>query len=91
MKHSHALWFVRFLFTGPLSHYFYLYLEQLIPSNVPFAMVKRLLLDRLVVAPPFLLLFFFVMNLLEVGAYLQCVLKSGYRVWCVVLDTATDS
>ncbi|XP_006034679.1 peroxisomal membrane protein 2 [Alligator sinensis] len=54
-----------FLFTGPLSHYFYLYLEQLIPSTVPFAMIKRLLLDRLIIAPAFLLLFFFVMNLLE--------------------------
>ncbi|XP_061458550.1 peroxisomal membrane protein 2 [Rhineura floridana] len=51
--------------TGPLSHYFYLYLEQLIPSDVPFSIVKRLLLDRLVVAPAFLALFFFVMNLLE--------------------------
>ncbi|XP_073168357.1 peroxisomal membrane protein 2 isoform X3 [Lepidochelys kempii] len=72
----------RFLFTGPLSHYFYLYLEQLIPSNVPFAMVKRLLLDRLVVAPPFLLLFFFVMNLLEgkdLSAFAEKI-KSGYWV-----------
>ncbi|CAM4659906.1 unnamed protein product, partial [Caretta caretta] len=71
-----------FLFTGPLSHYFYLYLEQLIPSNVPFAMVKRLLLDRLVVAPPFLLLFFFVMNLLEgkdLSAFAEKI-KSGYWV-----------
>lgn len=42
-------------------------------------MVKRLLLDRLVVAPPFLLLFFFVMNLLEVGAYLQCAL-------CIIME-----
>uniref|UniRef100_A0A8C0H1R3 Peroxisomal membrane protein 2 n=1 Tax=Chelonoidis abingdonii TaxID=106734 RepID=A0A8C0H1R3_CHEAB len=71
-----------FLFTGPLSHYFYLYLEQLIPSNVPFAMVKRLLLDRLVVAPPFLLLFFFIMNLLEgkdLSAFAEKI-KSGYWV-----------
>ncbi|KAF7239851.1 Peroxisomal membrane protein 2 [Varanus komodoensis] len=69
-----------FLFTGPLSHYFYLYLEQLIPSDVPFAVVRRLLLDRLVVAPAFLALFFFVMNLLEgkgASAFVKRM-KSGY-------------
>ncbi|KAJ7309583.1 hypothetical protein JRQ81_007635 [Phrynocephalus forsythii] len=54
-----------FFFTGPLSHYFYLYLDRFVPSDVPFSIIKRLLLDRLVVAPAFLLLFFFVMNLLE--------------------------
>ncbi|XP_062999821.1 peroxisomal membrane protein 2 [Elgaria multicarinata webbii] len=68
------------VFTGPLSHYFYLYLEQLIPSDVPLAVVKRLLLDRLVVAPAFLALFFFIMNLLEgkdTSAFVKRV-KSGY-------------
>ncbi|XP_007953227.1 peroxisomal membrane protein 2 [Orycteropus afer afer] len=54
-----------FFFTGPLSHFFYLFMELWIPSEVPLAGVKRLLLDRLVFAPAFLLLFFLVMNLLE--------------------------
>uniref|UniRef100_A0A8C5SCQ9 Peroxisomal membrane protein 2 n=1 Tax=Laticauda laticaudata TaxID=8630 RepID=A0A8C5SCQ9_LATLA len=56
-----------FLVTGPLSHYFYLYLEQLIPSDTPFSLIKRLLVDRLIVSPAFLALFFLVMNFLEVG------------------------
>ncbi|XP_029142924.1 peroxisomal membrane protein 2, partial [Protobothrops mucrosquamatus] len=63
-----------FLFTGPLSHYFYLYLEQLIPSEAPFALVKRLLVDRLIVSPAFLALFFLVMNFLEVGSCLGMII-----------------
>lgn len=51
--------------TGPLSHYLYLSMEYWVPPEVPWARVKRLLLDRLFFAPAFLLLFFFVMNLLE--------------------------
>ena len=57
----------RLCFTGPLSHFFYQLLELLFPSTVPYCIVKRLLLDRLVFAPAFLLLFFFVMNVLEVS------------------------
>ncbi|XP_021042789.1 peroxisomal membrane protein 2 [Mus pahari] len=51
--------------TGPLSHYLYLFMEYSVPPEVPWASVKRLLLDRLFFAPTFLLLFFFIMNLLE--------------------------
>ncbi|XP_051032347.1 peroxisomal membrane protein 2 [Phodopus roborovskii] len=54
-----------FFVTGPLSHYFYLFMEYWIPPEVPLATVKRLLLDRLLFAPTFLLLFFLIMNLLE--------------------------
>ncbi|KAM9622045.1 peroxisomal membrane protein 2 isoform 1-T1 [Trichechus inunguis] len=54
-----------FFFTGPLSHFFYLFMEHWIPSDVPLAGVKRLLLDRLIFAPAFLLFFFFIMNFLE--------------------------
>lgn len=60
-------WGLRFFFTGPLSHFFYLFMEHWIPSEVPWAGVKRLLLDRLLFAPAFLLLFFLIMNFLEVG------------------------
>ena len=56
-----------FFFTGPLGHFFYLLMERWIPSDVPLAGIKRLLLDRLLFAPAFLSLFFLVMNFLEVG------------------------
>ena len=66
---------LRFFFTGPLGHFFYLFMEHWIPPEVPWAGVKRLLLDRLLFAPAFLLLFFFVMNFLEVG--LSCPIPTA--------------
>ncbi|XP_017307435.2 peroxisomal membrane protein 2 [Ictalurus punctatus] len=77
--------------TGPLSHYFYQLLELLFPASAPFSMLKRLLLERLVFAPAFLLLFFVVMNTLEgkTNADLQdklkarfwLALKMNWKVW----------
>ncbi|KAJ6656568.1 hypothetical protein lerEdw1_003455 [Lerista edwardsae] len=82
------------LFTGPLSHYFYLYLEKLVPSDVPLALVKRLLIDRLIVAPAFLVVFFFVMNALEgkntsvfvkkMKSSYWAALKMNWKVWTPV-------
>ncbi|XP_043924602.1 peroxisomal membrane protein 2 [Protopterus annectens] len=79
------------LFTGPVSHYFYLYLEQLVPATVPFSFVKKLLVDRLLFAPAFLLLFFLIMNILEgknVNVFLHkmkssywSALKMNWKVW----------
>ncbi|KAG8596596.1 hypothetical protein GDO81_001981 [Engystomops pustulosus] len=80
-----------FFFTGPLSHYFYLFLEQWIPSSLPLAGLRRLLLDRLIIAPAFLLLFFIVINFLE-GKNLKALnqtlkerywsaLKMNWKVW----------
>ncbi|KAJ8379394.1 hypothetical protein SKAU_G00001720 [Synaphobranchus kaupii] len=78
-------------FTGPLSHYFYQLMDLLFPSTVPYCTLKRLLLDRLVFAPAFLLLFFFVMNILEgrtfsafqgkVRAGYWLALKMNWKVW----------
>ncbi|XP_014442885.1 peroxisomal membrane protein 2 [Tupaia chinensis] len=83
-----------FFFTGPLSHFFYLFLEHWIPPEVPLAGVKRLLLDRLLFAPAFLLLFFFVMNFLEgkdtaalasqVRRSFWPALRMNWRVWTPV-------
>ncbi|XP_045390040.1 peroxisomal membrane protein 2 isoform X2 [Lemur catta] len=77
-----------FFFTGPLSHYFYLFLEHWIPPEVPLAGVKRLLLERLLVAPAFLLLFFLIMNFLQgqaavaaVRAHFWPALRTNWRVW----------
>ncbi|XP_068947974.1 peroxisomal membrane protein 2 isoform X2 [Petaurus breviceps papuanus] len=69
-----------FFFSGPLSHFFYLYLDHWIPAAIPFSGVRRLLLDRLVFAPAFLLLFFFCMNLLEGKdmAAFSAKVKTGY-------------
>ncbi|XP_067910940.1 peroxisomal membrane protein 2 [Heterodontus francisci] len=94
-KSLHFLGPVRFgvfglVFTGPLSHYFYQYLDKLIPSNVPYSQIKRILLDRLMFAPAFLALFFVVINLLE-GKELKDKMQTGYwtalkmnwKVWTI--------
>ncbi|KAF7467819.1 peroxisomal membrane protein 2 isoform X1 [Marmota monax] len=80
-----------FFITGPLSHYFYLLMDHWIPPGAPWAGIRRLLLDRLVFAPAFLLLFFLVMNLLEGkdAETLATKMRSGFwpalrmnwRVW----------
>ncbi|XP_004690895.1 PREDICTED: peroxisomal membrane protein 2 isoform X2 [Condylura cristata] len=68
-------------FTGPLSHYFYLFLEHWVPPGVPWATLKRLLLDRLLFAPAFLLLFFLVMGLLEGKDMAACVAQARMGFW----------
>ncbi|XP_067296354.1 peroxisomal membrane protein 2 [Pseudorasbora parva] len=67
-------------FTGPLSHYFYQLLEVLLPTTVPYCLIKRLLLERLIFAPAFLLLFYVVMNALEGKSItdVQNKLKTSY-------------
>lgn len=62
----------RLLITGPVSHYFYQLMEVWMPATDPYCIVKRLLLDRLFFAPGFLLIFYFVMNILEVGHRTDC-------------------
>ncbi|KAM3610891.1 uncharacterized protein V6R79_010250 [Siganus canaliculatus] len=79
------------LITGPVSHYFYQLMEAWIPSTDPYCIIKRLTLDRLFFAPGFLLLFYFVMNILEAkgwddfekkmrGSY-WAALKMNWKVW----------
>ena len=57
----------RLIITGPVSHYFYQLMELWMPTTDPYCIVKRLLVDRLIFAPGFLLIFYFVMNILEVS------------------------
>ncbi|AWP07074.1 putative peroxisomal membrane protein 2 [Scophthalmus maximus] len=77
--------------TGPVSHFFYQLMETWLPATDPYCIVKRLLLDRLFFAPGFLLIFYFVMNILEAkgredfekkmrGSY-WTALKMNWKVW----------
>uniref|UniRef100_A0A673GWG1 Peroxisomal membrane protein 2 n=1 Tax=Sinocyclocheilus rhinocerous TaxID=307959 RepID=A0A673GWG1_9TELE len=63
-----------------ISHYIYQLLEVLLPTTVPYCLIKRLLLERLIFAPAFLLLFYVVMNALEgkTLADVQNKLKTSY-------------
>lgn len=77
--------------TGPVSHYFYQLMEVWMPSTDPYCIVKRLLLDRLIFAPGFLLLFYFVMTILEAKGWADfekkmkssywTALKMNWKVW----------
>ncbi|XP_072288661.1 peroxisomal membrane protein 2 [Eucyclogobius newberryi] len=79
------------LFTGPLSHYFYQLMEVWMPTTDRYCLVKRLLLDRLFFAPAFLLLFYFVMTVLEAKGWSDferkmkssywTALKMNWKVW----------
>ncbi|KAM9810660.1 peroxisomal membrane protein 2 [Neosynchiropus ocellatus] len=79
------------LITGPVSHFFYQLMEAWIPSTDPYCLLKRLMLDRLVFAPGFLLIFFFAMNILEAKGWEDfekkmrrtywTALKMNWRVW----------
>nr|XP_020450067.1 peroxisomal membrane protein 2 [Monopterus albus] len=67
--------------TGPLSHYFYQLMEVWMPTTDHYCIVKRLLLDRLIFAPAFLLLFYFVMNILEAKGREDFVKKMRRSYW----------
>ncbi|XP_003974957.1 peroxisomal membrane protein 2 [Takifugu rubripes] len=77
--------------TGPVSHCFYQLMEALIPTTDPHCIIKRLLLDRLIFAPGFLLIFYFVMNILEFKGWEEfekklkgsfwTALKMNWKVW----------
>ncbi|MBN3288247.1 PXMP2 protein, partial [Polyodon spathula] len=77
--------------TGPVSHYFYQYLELLVHSSASHCVLKRLLLDRLIFSPAFLLVFFLAMNFLEgkswaafqkrVKTEYWSALKMNWKVW----------
>jgi hypothetical protein len=57
----------RFVITGPVVHYFYQYLEELLPKGTSYGKAKKLALDRLVFSPIFYVLFFYFITILEVG------------------------
>ncbi|CAN9513235.1 unnamed protein product [Ophioblennius macclurei] len=77
--------------TGPVSHVFYQLMEVWMPATDPYCIIKRLLLDRLFFAPGFLLLFYFVMNILEAKGWddfekkmrnsYWTALKMNWKVW----------
>ncbi|XP_008333767.1 peroxisomal membrane protein 2 [Cynoglossus semilaevis] len=79
------------IITGPVSHYFYQLMEVWMPTTDPYCIVKRLLLDRLFFAPGFLLIFYFVMNVLEAKGWKDfeqkmrqsylTALKMNWKVW----------
>ncbi|XP_062514979.1 peroxisomal membrane protein 2-like [Corticium candelabrum] len=82
------------VFSGPLFHHFYLQLNKAFPPKSQQAVVKKIFVDRVVFGPPFFVLFFYVIALLEgrgfaaawqsVKDLLWPALKMSWKVWTVV-------
>ncbi|XP_071476823.1 peroxisomal membrane protein 2-like [Diadema antillarum] len=80
-------------FTGPLSHYFYAWLQKTFPGKDVPTSVKKIICDRLVFAPPYLLIFFYLLGILEGKGHAKSVqkiretywiaLKMNWRVWTI--------
>ncbi|OWF53885.1 peroxisomal membrane protein 2-like [Mizuhopecten yessoensis] len=85
-----------FCISGPLIHKFYQMLDQIMPKKKDAAMldgIKRVLMDRLICAPPFLLLFLYIVPILEGSGHAAAVKKiketflpvllMNWRVWTI--------
>ncbi|KAL8577500.1 hypothetical protein ACOMHN_023473 [Nucella lapillus] len=60
-----------FLINGPVFHHLHLFLEKQMPRGRGASLIPRLLLDRLVVAPPYLAIFLYWLARVEVCHTLQ--------------------
>ncbi|XP_060068596.1 peroxisomal membrane protein 2-like [Ylistrum balloti] len=85
-----------FFISGPLIHKFYEMLDKIMPKKKDAAMldgIKRVIMDRLICAPPFLLLFLYIVPILEGHGHAEAVKKiketfltvliMNWRVWTI--------
>ncbi|XP_074652834.1 peroxisomal membrane protein 2-like [Tubulanus polymorphus] len=82
-----------FSVTGPLIHQFYIWLDQLVPKRTKYSSVLRVLIDRMIFAPPYLLLFFYIVAVLEGHSSKYAIrkikdtfwtaLKMNWKIWTV--------
>ena len=66
-----------FMFVGPTTHHFYIWLDQAVPRTGRLAAIKRIILDRFIFAPPWLMVYFYVLALLEVQNIFLIVYITG--------------
>lgn len=57
---------------GPMHHYFYKYLDRLLPKQNLNSVGKKILVDQFVASPLFIISFFYGMGLLEGKRYDEC-------------------
>ncbi|XP_068678294.1 peroxisomal membrane protein 2-like [Montipora foliosa] len=82
-----------FCFSAPLIHFHYELLEKTVPKTASYSKAKRLLIDRGIMSPSLLLVFFYVVGVLEgkshEGAIMKIkkhywtALKMSWRVWII--------
>lgn len=70
-----------FFISGPLIHYFYEYLEKFLPKSTSYGKAKRLLVDRGVMSPLLLFIFFYVVAIMEGKSHKQAMMKIRQHYW----------
>ncbi|BFZ18550.1 hypothetical protein BsWGS_21589 [Bradybaena similaris] len=83
-----------FFVNGPLIHHFYIFLEKTFPRDKSGAALKRVLFDRLIFAPPMLLIFLYYASIIEgvgnKGAVKRIkdtywmILRLNWTVWSII-------
>lgn len=53
--------------TGPITHYMYQLLERTVAKHSQFSFIKKVIIDRLLFAPPYLLVMFYAVAIMEVS------------------------
>ncbi|CAL4129298.1 unnamed protein product, partial [Meganyctiphanes norvegica] len=74
-----------FVITGPLTHNFYKYLDRLVPPGPSVAVLKRMLIDRLLFAPFFLLVTLYVLARLEGKSHRDTAKEVKLKYWMVLV------
>ena len=68
--------------TGPVTHYLYQFLEATFPNrSTKYSVVKKVIADRLLFAPPYLLALFYCVARMEVRQLSPC---TGHMYYCRV-------
>ena len=55
--------------SGPLTHYLFQFLEAIVPRQTKLPNLRKVVIDRLFFAPPYLLALFYTVALLEVSVH----------------------
>ncbi|WAR02830.1 PXMP2-like protein [Mya arenaria] len=77
----------RFCVSAPIIHYFYIFLSKVAPPKDKPSQVdniKRLLIDRLIFTPPFIVLFLYVVTILEGQGSAEAVKKIREQFWTIL-------
>ncbi|KAK6189912.1 hypothetical protein SNE40_001880 [Patella caerulea] len=93
-RSTFAYAFFGLVVNGPVIHHFYTYLDKVVPKKDNTSAIKRVLFDRFVFAPPYLLVYLYVISLLEghgtarakqkVKDVYWMLLKLNWKVWTFV-------
>lgn len=83
-----------FVFIGPSVHYFHTWLDKVVPRGTSNMALKRLLLDRILFSPNFLLAYLYILAVFEGQGHKGAVqrikfayipaLMINYKVWTVL-------